>query len=421
MPSGHDQGHGNCVNDAMYYFGYEALATSTRPVQQAAAWWSEWALAAHKIHKLPSARALAADLEVVGLTELTHERPKFEFDPVPNGAGEAQPVLQEVVQRTPFAHLLRFCRAGAHQLPKVLLVAPMSGHFATLLSGTVQTLLRDHEVYLTDWLNARDIPLAQGRFGLAEYVQHLVDFMHHLGPGAHMMGVCQPTVACLAATALMAEDDDACQPASLILLAGPIDTRQSPTRVNTLAKEKSIEWFDQNLVSTVPWPSRGAGRRVYPGVMQLTAFMSMNRDRHMQAFRQMRELRASGEDARADAIYDFYREYFAVMDLPAEFYLETVQRIFQDHELPRGVLHLNGRRVDCAAIRKPFLLTIEGERDDICGIGQTLAAQDLCTRMPGYKKSHHLQAGVGHYGVFNGKRWDRRIYPVVREFIQATA
>lgn len=391
-----------------------------RPIYRAATRCSSLALESYDQWQLQSLRSVGADLEALGLAEVTHHRPDFDIHSVSDAAGELRAVTHDVVAQTPFAHLVRFKREGIPNAAKILLVAPVSGHFATLLTGIVKTLLRDHEVYLTDWLNARDIPACHGRFGFAEYVQHLIDFLRGMGPGSHLMGVCQPTVACLAAAALMAEDGDPCQPASLILLAGPIDTRQSPTRVNQLAKEKPIEWFETRLVTTVPWPNAGAGRRVYPGVVQLMAFMSMNRERHIQAFNQLREHRANGDDEKANAIADFYREYFAVMDLPAEFYLETVEQVFQQHALPKGLMEIQGRRVDCSAIRKPFLLTIEGERDDICGIGQTLAAQELCSRMPGYKKSHHLQAGVGHYGVFNGKRWERRIYPVVREFILST-
>jgi poly(3-hydroxybutyrate) depolymerase len=404
----------------MIYTAYELMAQSLRPWQDAAQWGAGLALRAHERLGWPAWRGLSADLEVLRVATITHDRPDFGIASVADASGQQQPVTQDVVQRTPFAQLLRFRRAGGGELPRILLVAPMSGHFATLLAGTVRTLLQDHEVYLTDWLNPRDIPPSQGRFGFSEYVQHLLDFLHLLGPGVHLMGVCQPAVTCLAAAALLAEDGDPCQPASIILMAGPIDTRHSPTRVNQLAAERPIDWFERNLVSTVPLPHAGAGRRVYPGFLQLTAFMSMNRDRHLQAFRKLRELRAAGEDAQADAIADFYREYLAVMDLPAEFYLETVQWIFQEHRLATGRLHVHGHRIDCSAIRRPFLLTIEGERDDICGMGQTLAAQDLCSRMAPYRKSHHLQAGVGHYGVFNGKRWERRIYPVVRAFIQAT-
>jgi polyhydroxyalkanoate depolymerase len=295
----------------------------------------------------------------------------------------------------------------------------MSGHFSTLLNGTVNTLVQDHDVYLTDWKNPRDIPAAAGEFGFDEFVDHIIDFLKALGPETHLLAVCQPVVACLAAAAIMAEDNDHCQPASLILMAGPIDTRYSPTKVNYLAKENTIEWFEQNVIFTVPFPNLGVGRKVYPGFIQLLAFMSMNRNRHLKAFKQMREHRATGSHEKADTIAGFYREYFAVMDITSKFYLETIERVFQKHDLPLKKLKVRDRQIDCSFIRKPFLLTIEGERDDICGIGQTLAAHDLCNRMPMYKKSHLLQAGVGHYGVFSGKRWERRTYPIVREFIRA--
>ncbi len=406
----------------MIYAGFDFVSRSTQPWLKGAEHFATVALECHRNGGPVEWRAVSANLEWVSAMAITHERPDFGVTSVTNGNGEAQAVSCTEVLQTPFARLLRFKREGQHTAPdepRILLVAPMSGHFATLLAGTLQTLVQDHEVYVTDWINARDISPAHGRFGFAEYVEHIIRFLRHLGPPVHLMAVCQPTVACLAAAALMAADDDACQPSSIILMAGPIDTRFSPTKVNELAKEKPIEWFEQKLISTVPYPAAGAGRRVYPGMMQLTAFMSMNLQRHIDSLKTMRDARLAGDDDRADSIRDFYKEYFAVMDLPAEFYLETVRNVFQEHELPRGRMNINGRPVDCSAIRRPFLLTIEGERDDICGIGQTLAAQDLCSRMPVYKKTHHLQAGVGHYGVFNGKRWERRIYPVVREFIRS--
>jgi len=227
-------------------------------------------------------------------------------------------------------------------------------------------------------------------------------------------------VACLVATSVLSEQNDPATPASLTLMAGPIDTRINPTKVNQLAKEKPIEWFKQNLISTVPWQFPGGGRRVYPGFVQLSAFMSMNPDRHQQSFKDMHDLRVAGDDQKADAIADFYREYFAIMDLAEDYYLETVEKVFQSHELPLGVLKYQGKTVDLGAIRRTFLLTVEGERDDICGIGQTLAAQDLCNKLPAYRKTHHLQAGVGHYGVFSGKRWTQQIYPVVRSMIRGS-
>ncbi|WP_066731740.1 polyhydroxyalkanoate depolymerase [Cupriavidus sp. D384] len=361
-------------------------------------------------------RTLRAACEVLALARLTHYRPPFGIDSV-RIRGQDVPVVEEVVTRTPFCTLLRFRREGVPQQPRVLLVAPMSGHFATLLRGTVETMLRDHDVYITDWHNPRDVPLACGRFGFDEFVQHLIAFLHALGGNTHLVAVCQPTVAALAAAALMAEDGDAMQPPSLTLMAGPIDARVNPTRVNALATSRPIEWFESTLIGNVPWRFAGAMRRVYPGFVQLIAFMSMNRERHEQALRDLYELRARGEHAKADAIQAFYTEYFATMDLTAEFYLETVSLIFQRFLLAQGLLDVGGRRVSTRAIRRTALLTIEGERDDICAIGQTMAAQDLCSSLRPYLRMHHIQTGVGHYGVFNGRHWEAQIYPLVRETI----
>jgi len=325
-----------------------------------------------------------------------------------------------VVARTPFATLLRFAKPSAALQPRLLIVAPMSGHFATLLRDTVRTALADHDVYITDWHNARDVPLGAGRFGLAEYTQHLIDFLAAIGPGAHLMAICQPCVASLAAVALMSEDEHPALPSSLTLMAGPIDCRISPTSVNQLAASKPIEWFENNLISHVPWRYPGAGRRVYPGFVQLSAFMSMNRERHANAFRDYYLHLVDGEHDKAAVTRAFYEEYLAVADLPAEFYLETVQQVFQDYRLPRGELELDGRRIDPAAIRRTALVTIEGERDDICAPGQTLAAQDLCTKLRPYMRTHYVQPGVGHYGVFSGRRWQNHIYPVVRDVIHVS-
>ncbi len=369
----------------------------------------------------PTVARLLAGLEQVELCGFTHERPPFEIEPVTDSHGALCPIDEEVVYKTDFCHLVRFRKAGTGELPRLLLVAPMSGHFATLLRGTVQTLVQDHEVYLTDWLNIRDIPAASGEFDLDSYTGHIIEFMQHLGPGAHLMGVCQPTVSCLAAAAVMAEDGDPCTPASLILLAGPIDARINPTTVNDLATSKPIEWFEQKLIGAVPFRYKGAGRKVYPGFLQLAAFMSMNSERHRQSFRTLFDHRSNGEHDKAEAIRKFYREYFAVMDLSAAFYIGTVREVFQEHRLARGLFRYRGRTVDPRALRRTFLLTVEGERDDICGMGQTLAAQDLCRSVAPYRKMHHLQAGAGHYGVFSGKRWSHRIYPVVRSLIQDAA
>ena len=365
------------------------------------------------------ARQAGAAWQVLALGEVTHQRPAWGIASVVVDGVERE-VVDEETAVTPFATLRRFRRVGAGEAPRVLVAAPMSGHFATLLRDTVRTMLRDHDVYVTDWHNVRDVPAVAGRFGLDEYTQHLIDFLRVIGPQAHLMAICQPCVAALAAVSVMAEDGDPAQPASLVLMAGPIDCRVAPTAVNQLATSQPIEWFEKNLVSTVPWRLPGGGRRVYPGFLQLSAFISMNKDRHAEQFRRYYEHIAAGEVAEAEAIRAFYAEYMAVADLSADFYLETVQRVFQEYALPRGELTLHGRKVDPAAIRRTALLTVEGERDDICAIGQTLAAQDLATRLRPWLRTHYVQPDVGHYGVFSGRRWQNHIYPIVRNVISVS-
>ncbi|WP_059411237.1 polyhydroxyalkanoate depolymerase [Cupriavidus basilensis] len=404
----------------MLYQVYQTYADLMQPACSVADMMAVAMAANPRLAACEPMRATRAACEVLALSRLTHHRPAFGIDSI-TVDGTPMQVTEEVAARTPFCTLLRFRKHGAGQQPRVLLVAPMSGHFATLLRGTVQTMLRDHDVYITDWHNPRDISLMHGRFGFDEFVQHLIDFLHVLGGGTHLMAVCQPTVAALAAVALMAEDDDPAQPPSLILMAGPIDARINPTKVNELATSQSIEWFERTLTSHVPLRFAGAMRHVYPGFVQLTAFMSMNSERHQQAFHDLYDLRANGEHQRADAIQTFYEEYFATMDLSAEFYLETVSMVFQRFLLAQGLLDVAGRRVDARAIRRTALLTVEGERDDICAIGQTMAAQDLCASLRPYMRMHHVQTGVGHYGVFNGKRWDAQVYPIVRNTVHMTS
>ncbi len=364
-------------------------------------------------------RQFGAACTLLADSALTHVRPDYGFKFTSMGNAVVS-VTEEIRFETPFGTLLRFCKDTAVVQPRVLVVAPMSGHFATLLRGTVSVLLPDHDVYITDWKNARDVSLSEGTFGFDEYVDHLIRFMEVLGEGSHMIAVCQPAVAALAATAVMAEAGNRAQPRSLTLIAGPIDTRQNPTKVNELAKSRTIEWFEKNLIATVPWRYKGASRRVYPGFLQLTAFMAMNLDRHIDAHISQFRALSDGDVVSAEAHKKFYDEYGAVMDLPAEFYLETVQRVFQDHDLPLGKLTWHGHPVRPAAIRRTSLLTVEGERDDICAIGQTMAALDLCSGLRISQKRHHLQTGVGHYGVFSGSRWAREIYPKVRAMIEVT-
>jgi poly(3-hydroxybutyrate) depolymerase len=301
----------------------------------------------------------------------------------------------------------------------VLVVAPLSGHFATLLRGTVETLLADHNVYLTDWKNARDVPLLYGRFELDDFVELVVRFVRLLGRRTHVMAVCQPAVPVLAATALLAADDDPCQPSSMILMGGPIDTRANPTAVNRFAKAHSLDWFDRTVITTVPARYPGAFRRVYPGFLQLAGFLSMNFDRHVSAHWTMFRDLARGNGESAAATRAFYNEYTAVMDLPADFYLQTVERVFHHHDLALGNFRVQGRLVEPAAIRQTALMTVEGERDDVCGPGQTVAAHNLCTGIAPAKKTQYLQLQVGHYGVFHGRRWQTETYPRVKSFIRA--
>ena len=363
---------------------------------------------------------LAAALELISRSALTYTRPDYGIGTVMAGNREFA-VSEEVTYATPFGSLLHFRKEDGPEQPRLLLVAPMSGHFATLLRGTVKTLLQDHDVYITDWHNPRDIPLGHGAFGLEDYTDHLIAFMDRLGPRAHMVAICQPSVSALAATAVMCEDDHPARPATLTLMAGPIDTRIQPTKVNEFAKSKPIEWFESNLINYVPVQCKGALRKVYPGFVQLTAFVSMNLERHIKQHMDLAHHIAKGETEKAEAIRTFYDEYFAVMDLPAEFYIETVRDVFQEHLLPQGRLMHRGRPVNPAAIRRMGLMTVEGEKDDICSIGQTLAAQDLCTGVRAYRRVHHMQAGVGHYGVFSGRKWNNEIYPLLRDFIHVNS
>jgi polyhydroxyalkanoate depolymerase len=370
-------------------------------------------------HDLLFARTLAASLEMIERYKLTHVRPSFHIPSVVVGNREV-PVTEEKVRVLPFGTLLRFAKDVATPQPRVLVVAPMSGHFATLLRGTIETLLPDHDVYVTDWHNARDVPAEAGRFGVEDYVDYIVAFLETMGEGSHLVAVCQPCVQALAAAAIMAEDDNPAQPRSMTLMAGPIDTRLNPTKVNELATSKPIAWFRENLIDTVPSPHPGVGRSVYPGFVQLTAFMAMNMPRHVRAHQDLFDNLFMGRTAEAETTKTFYDEYFAVLDLPADFYLETVEWIFQEHRLAKGTLTHRGRRVNPAAIRKTSLLTVEGERDDICAIGQTLAAQDLCSSLKPYRKRHHMQVGVGHYGVFSGRKWQAQVYPLVKNTILAS-
>jgi poly(3-hydroxybutyrate) depolymerase len=367
----------------------------------------------------PVLRNLTAAYELIARAGLTHARPAFGVDGVTVGNREIA-VHEHAALTTPFGTLLHFKKDVDTPQPRVLLVAPLSGHFSTLLRGTVRTMLPEHDVYITDWHNVRDVPLVHGRFGFDDYIAHLIRFLEAIGPGAHVVAVCQPCVAVLVATAVMAQAGNPAQPRSMTLMAGPIDTRVNPTKVNALANSRSIEWFEQNLIATVPLRYPGAFRRVYPGFVQLAAFMSMNVERHLKAHRELYDHLAKGEHEKAQVTKAFYDEYFAVLDLTAEFYLETVRLVFQECALATGKLEWQGGRVEPRAIKRTMLLTVEGERDDICAVGQTAAAHELCSGLRPYLKRHHMQAGVGHYGVFSGNRWTNQIYPLLRNVILAS-
>jgi poly(3-hydroxybutyrate) depolymerase len=404
----------------MMYQAYQAQSDLLWPLRSAARWTAPMLQQPRFGMPAPrSARQMAAACRVLELAEVTHRRPPWRIDSVVDKGTEV-PVTEEAVLTTPFATLLCFRKEGAPPQPKVLVVAPMSGHFATLLRDTVRTVLQDHDVYVTDWHNVRDVPLAAGRFGLDEYTEHIIDFLAAMGPNANVIAVCQPCVAALAAVAIMSEDQHPATPASLTLMAGPIDCRISPTEVNKLATTKPIEWFKKNLISSVPWRHGGGGRRVYPGFVQLSAFMSMNKDRHVNAFKEYYQHLVDDEFDKAEVTRTFYEEYMAVADLSADFYIETVDLVFQKYALPKGELTYRGRTVNPAAIRRTALLTVEGERDDICAIGQTLAAQDLASSLRPYMRTHYVQPNVGHYGVFSGRRWQNHIYPVVRDVIHVS-
>ena len=405
----------------MLYTAYELQSELSSPLH----WFAQQisAVLQSRPYEGTALRKLVAICETLSRLRLSHTRPSFGIGEIRLGEQRIA-IREEAVLRLPFGTLQHFRKDPAADLPRqppVLLAAPLSGHFATLLRDTVRTFLPDHDVYITDWTNARDVSVRYGDFDLEEHIGYLMRFVATIGPGCHVVAVCQPCVAALAAAALLAEDDHPAQPRSLTLMAGPVDCRVNPTQVNRLATSKPIGWFERNLISRVPQTHAGFLRRVYPGFLQLAAFMSMNLERHRQSLSQMFVHLSEGRTEQARAIADFYDEYLAVNDLPAEFYLQTVERVFQRHDLARGKLTWGSRRVDPAAIRRTALMTVEGERDDICAVGQTVAAQDLCRNVRPYLKLHHIQTGVGHYGVFSGRKWSQQIYPRVRDLIRASA
>ena len=365
---------------------------------------------------------VAASLEVFAHASAPRGKPEFGIDTVRIGRRDVR-VHEEIVLRKPFGQLKHFDREGVDKGPRLLIVAPMSGHYATLLRGTVERLLPGADVYITDWRDAKLVPLSDGGFDLDDYIDYLIEFLEVIGKRTgerpHLLAVCQPAVPAFAATALMNEDKNPWRPKSLTMMGGPIDTRQAPTAVNTLATQRPFSWFEQNVIATVPMIYAGSGRKVYPGFLQLAGFMTMNLGSHLVSHWEMFKHLVVGDEEGAGPTQKFYEEYRSVCDMTAEFYLQTVDVVFQQHALPKGEMKHRGRLVKPDAIRDTALLAIEGERDDISGIGQTKAALDIATKLPGSKKHYFMARGVGHYGIFNGRKWREKIAPVVEKFIAA--
>lgn len=372
-------------------------------------------------------KSIAAACDVFESTTRRYGKPEFGLADT-MCRGKLVPITEEVIKHETFCELLHFKRdlsvlapkdrKDAEKDPKVLIIAPLSGHYATLLRGTVEAMLPEHDVTITDWVDARMVPLAQGHFDLNDYIDTIIRALRHLGPNTHIIAVCQPGPAALAATAIMAEEDDPCRPASLTVMGSPIDTEKSPTVPNELATTRPLSWFRKNVVMSVPFPHPGMMRRVYPGFVQLGSFMAMNIDNHVNAHRRMFQHLVEGDGDSAEKHREFYDEYLSVMDLTEEFYLQTVKEVFQDRSLAKGTFKHRGRLVNPGLIKDTALLTVEGEKDDISGIGQTQAAHTLCTGLPDKMQMDHIEPEAGHYGIFNGRRWRTNIQPIVRDFIR---
>jgi poly(3-hydroxybutyrate) depolymerase len=412
----------------MLYALHEYAYYTTSPLRAAAQMARDfWSHPVNPASETQLGRVMFASAEMFANLTRRYGKPAWNIDTVQINGVDVR-VRPVVVWASPWVRLIHFARdrgdlrrAGRKEFePSVLLVAPLSGHYATLLRGTAEQFLQDHEVYVTDWINARQVPLLEGRFGFADYVDHVREMLQAIGSGAHAVAVCQPGPPVLAATALMAEDGDPATPASMTFMGSPIDARLSPTVTNRLAEEKPFAWFKSNMIHTVPPPYPGAGRRVFPGFVQLYSFMSMNEDRHRDAHWDYFNHLVQGDGDGAAKHLEFYDEYLSVLDLTEEFYLETIDVVFQNHLLPRGLLTHRGRSVRPEAISSTALMTVEGEKDDISGVGQTQAAHAVCPNVPDDARELLVQPEVGHYGVFNGRRFREEIYPRVRDFIRAS-
>lgn len=409
----------------LLYAGYEAQTASAAPLRAASALTADLIKRAPRPLRTKSLRRIGSLGEVIAGARLTHRRPAFGIDSVQVG-GRDVGVHETAVIQTPFADLLHFRKelggsAATRPQPAVLVIAALSGHFATMLRPTVRTLLQDHDVYITDWHNARDVPLSDGSFGLDDYICSVLEFIRFIGPDTHVIAVCQPCNAALAATAILADAADGFEPRSLTLVSGPIDARINPSKMDDVAAKKSLDWFARNCIATVPRRYPGAGRRVYPGFLQVSAFMSQNMRRHLGAHRNMYQQLVAEDFVAAKTAKRFYDEYFAVLDIDEKFYLDTVRTVFQDHDLARGRMRYQGNLVRPEAIERTALMTVEAQNDDMCSVGQTAAAHDLTPGLRDNQRRRHVQSGVGHYGVFAGHLWEQEIYPAVRDFIATTA
>jgi len=404
----------------MLYNAYEMQRTMLAGVGAASKLTSEWLLSpANPFAYVGTSPVVARALEVFAHAAAPRGKPAFGLDAtIVDGVSVA--VSEEIVLRKPFGQLKHFVRAvSGRNDPKLLIVAPMSGHFATLLRGTVERMLPGHDVYITDWRDAKQVPISDGSFDFNDYIDYIIEFMGAVGPGAHMLAVCQPAVPAYAAVSIMSVQEDPALPLSLTMMGGPIDTREAPTSVDDLATERPYAWFVNNVVATVPPSYPGSGRKVYPGFLQLSGFLSMNLASHMKSHWEMFKHLVSGDDASADATKAFYEEYRSVADMTAEFYLQTIDVVFQQQLIGKGEFDHRGVRVDAANITRTALLAIEGENDDISGLGQTKVALTLATNLPEDKKKYYMAAHVGHYGIFNGSKWRNIIAPVVEDFIRA--
>jgi poly(3-hydroxybutyrate) depolymerase len=408
------------VDRLPYYYWYEMQHAALGPFRAAAdATRLFYQNPGNPLTHTTFGKSMAAGCEMFERVTRRYGKPEWNLQPVILG-GERVGVHPQIVWERPFCKLVHFERAlpdSQYPHPKVLIVAPMSGHYATLLRGTVEAFLPKHDVYITDWVDARMVALAEGSFDLDDYIDYVISMLHYLGGDTHVIAVCQPSVPVLAAVSVMEAQNDPYAPLSMVLMGGPIDTRVNPTAVNKLAEQRGIDWFRRNVITQVPFPNPGMMRNVYPGFLQIGGFMSMNLDRHLGAHHEMFMHLVRGDGDSAQKHREFYDEYLAVMDLAAEFYLQTVETVFVKHALPKGEMMHRRTPVDPGKIRHAALLTVEGEKDDISGVGQTEAAHRLCTAIPAQRKAHYLQLGVGHYGVFNGSRFRAEIAPRIADFM----